>query len=69
MSNNHLMNAICKKHTGHTMPVHWELLDKKDCPKVIKYRAYNPATGKTYTGWMWKDALKRAAMCGYGRLA
>ena len=69
MSVNSLINHVSIKHTGRNMPVHFDLVEVKECAKVIKYKVWDMGRNVFYTGWMWKDASKRAKMCGFGRAA
>ena len=67
MSAGILVNAVSIKHTGHNMPVHFDIIERKECKKVIKYKVWDMGRNVYYTGWMWKDAAKRMKMLGFSK--
>ena len=64
MSVNMLGIYVAMKHTGTNNTVHFDVISRKECKKVVKYTVYDAGRNITYTGWMWKDAAKRAKMIG-----
>jgi len=64
MSASMLAVYVAMKHKKTNNTVHFDIISRKECKKVVKYQIYDAVRNVTYTGWMWKDAAKRSKMIG-----